>query len=236
MVKLEKSIVAVLVIISCTLAMAESARSLWNKGVKAEARQDYEAAYQYYKAVYGMHPDDLKYRVAFERVRFLAAASLVKRAQTIREQGQMEQALQLFAKAEEIDPSNDLARQESQRTQELIKTPSAQEPALRKNDQQPATPASSEHSPFRSLEDTEEPIELCSISRAPLEALKLSRDIKTIYETLGRIAGINVLFDSEFASRTLSIELRGVTSAQCSGIAVPYLLARRDSEYHFCGR
>src|SRR4051812_40860226 len=57
----------------CTvLASAESPSSLYNKGKKAEARQDYIAAYDFYKQAYDQKPEELKYRVSFQRLRFLA--------------------------------------------------------------------------------------------------------------------------------------------------------------------
>lgn len=174
----------------------------------AEARQDYEAAYEYYTAAHDKRPGDLKYQVAYERTRFLAAASKVKRGQLMREQGHLQEALQLFLKAVEIDPSNDLARQESQRTEELIKAPPSSA-----NQQKPAA-----RSVERSLDDPEEPVQLCAISSAPVQALKLSGDIKTLYETVARIAGINVLFDPELQSRTFSIDLREITLRQALNI------------------
>ena len=183
--------------------MAESPKSLWKKGVNAEAHNDYEVAYQYYKAACDMRPDDLTYRVAFERIRFLAAASKIKRAQAMREQGQLQPALQLFAEAAQIDPSNDLARQEMRRTEDQIKQ--------LQDGEKPAGPQSAEHPKSQSLEDAEGPVELCSISNAALEAVKLTGDIKTLYGTLARIAGLNVLFDPEFVSRSITLELRGVT-------------------------
>lgn len=208
MLSLKQLLAALLAIFFCNLALAESPQSLWKKGAKAEAREDYETAYDYYNAAYAERPDDVKYRVAFERVRFLAAASKIKRAQKLREQGQLKDALLLFAKASEIDPSNDLARQEINQTEELIKPP----PTSQGSDYKSQTTKS------RSLEEAEEPVELCDISHLPLQSLKLTGDAKTIYETVARVAGINVLFDPEYTSRPLTIDLRGVTLQQALSI------------------
>jgi general secretion pathway protein D len=200
---LKISLAILLLLLVGSAAMAESPKSLWKKGVNAEAHKDYEVAYQYYKAAYDKRPGDLTYSVAFERTRFLAAASKIKRAQAMREQGQLQPALQLFMKAAQIDPSNDLARQEMLRTEDQIKQLQGAE--------KPGSPQSAERAKSQSLEDAEGPVELCSISNAPLEALKLSGDIKALYGTLTRIAGLNVLFDPDFTSHPLSLELRGVT-------------------------
>ena len=80
------------VLFCSALVGAESAKSFHQKGTKAEARQDYEAAYEYYKQAYDLKPTEIKYRVPFERTRFLAAASKVRRAQKLRDQGKLQEA------------------------------------------------------------------------------------------------------------------------------------------------
>ena len=110
----------ILFLFAAFLSAAESAKTLYQKGAKAEARQDYEAAYEFYKAAYQQKPDDLRYRVPYERTRMLAAASKIKRGQKLRDQGMMAEALVLFQQAGETDPSNDLAAQEIRRTQQMI--------------------------------------------------------------------------------------------------------------------
>src|SRR5690348_17388862 len=41
--------------------------------------------------------------------------------------------------------------------------------------------------------------------------LKLTEDTKVIYETVGKLAGINVLFDPDYTSRRIKIDLNIVT-------------------------
>ncbi len=53
-------------------------------------------------------------------------------------------------------------------------------------------------------------MELAPIANTPI-TLKLSADSKTIYETIGKLAGINVLFDPDYTSRNIRVELNGVT-------------------------
>jgi len=55
-----RTVAFILILLSSVLMTAESVHSLYNKGVKAEARQDYEAAYQYYKEAYDKRPEDRK--------------------------------------------------------------------------------------------------------------------------------------------------------------------------------
>src|SRR5438045_9035542 len=112
---------AVVILLSSIGTVGESVRSLCSKGVKAEARQDYEAAYDFYKAAYTKEPSNLKYRVPYERTRFLAASVKVRKGEKLRDQGKLQEALELFQKAAEIDPSNELAAQQIRRTQQIMK-------------------------------------------------------------------------------------------------------------------
>ena len=58
--------------------ISESAKSLYNKGKDAEAKQNYEQAYEYYKQAYDQKPQDLAIRASFERLRFLVYSQVMK--------------------------------------------------------------------------------------------------------------------------------------------------------------
>src|SRR5499427_7932761 len=179
---------------------ADQAKSLYDKGADAEARQDYEQAYDFYKQAYGLKPKDLKYRASYERTKFLSAASHFHRGQILRDGGKLEEAVAEFQKALEIDPSSFIAQQELRRTQQMIKQASNPQPEA----------SSGDTALRRRLESAQGPVELAPISNVPI-TLKLTEDTKVIYETIGKLAGINVLFDPEYNSRRVRIELNGVT-------------------------
>ncbi len=181
-------------------AFADQAKTLWSKGADAEARQNYEQAFDYYKQAYALKPKDLKYRASYERTRFLSAASHVHRGQILRDGGKLEEALAEFQKALEIDASSFIAQQELKRTQQMIEEA--------KNPQPQAKAGAS--ALRRRLESAQGPVELAPISNVPI-TLKMTEDTKVIYETIGKLAGINVLFDPEYNSRRVKIELNGVT-------------------------
>ena len=75
--RLMPAAVALLVLVVILPAIADKAKTLYEKGQDAEARQNYEAAYNLYKQAYDLRPKDLRYRSGFERMRFKAAATLV---------------------------------------------------------------------------------------------------------------------------------------------------------------
>ncbi len=197
-----------LVVLAITLpAIADKAHSLWNRGKDAEARQDYEKAYDYYQEAFSLKSKDLRYRAAYERIKFLAAASHVHRGQIMRDSGKLDEALVEFQKAALIDPSSFIAQQEVRRTQEMIN----------KAANPPTAVAPPPDALRRKLAEAQGPVELATISNVPI-TLKLTEDTKVIYETVGKLAGINVLFDPDYTSRKIRIELNGVTLEDALGI------------------
>ena len=189
-----------LAITSLSLA-ADNAKALFNKGREAEARQNYEQAFDFYKRAYDLKPTNLAYRTSCDRLRFLAAASHVHRGQLLREAGQLDTALAEFQNAVTIDPSSAIAKQELQRTQQMID-------AAKAAPSKSAAPSSNFLQ--KRLEEAGGPVELASISNVPIN-LKITEDSKVIYETVGKLAGINVLFDPDYTSRRIKIELNNVS-------------------------
>ncbi|MFL6310660.1 MAG: cohesin domain-containing protein [Terriglobales bacterium] len=195
----------ILFLFAAFLSAAESAKDLFQKGVKAEARQDYEAAFEFYKAAYQQKPENLKYRVPFERTRMLSGASKIKRGQKLRDQGNLQEALTVFQQALEVDPSNDLAAQEIRRTQLMMQKGGGQATSAPPGRQE-------EEDPLRKrLENASSPVALAQFPDSPITALEMTEDSKVAYETIGKLAGINVLFDPDYTSRRLSIKLKGVS-------------------------
>ena len=198
----------VFVVLAVTIPLgAESAHSAYNKGMDAEKRQDYERAFEYYQEAYRQKPKDLRYRTAYEHTKFLAGAAHVHRGQLLRDGGKLDEALAEFQKASTIDPSSFIAQQELRRTQDMIN----------KAINPPQSVAPMPDSLRKRLAEAQGPVELSAISNVPI-TLKLTEDTKVIYETVGKLAGINVLFDPDYTSRKIRIELNGVTLEEALGI------------------
>jgi general secretion pathway protein D len=198
-------LVLLIALIATLPASADKAKSFYSKGQQAEARQDYEQAYKYFKQAYDLHPEQTQYRSAFERSKFLAAAAHVHHGQVLRDQGKLDEAMKEFQLAAMVDSSSGIAQQEINRTQRLIdkaRQPANGPPVSRAND-----------GLSESAQSIAGPVLLAPISQTPL-TLKLAEDSKTIYETIGKLAGINVLFDPDYTSRRIRIELNGVSLDQ----------------------
>ncbi len=193
-----------LILVLALPAFANEAQSLYNKGRDAEARQNYEEAYQYFKQAYDLKPKDIRYRTSYERTKFLAAASHVHKGQILRDSGKLQEALDEFRKAYDIDPSSFIAQQEIRHTEDLIN-----------QSQQPPPPqAQAQQEMLKRLgERARGPVELKPISDQPI-TLHMTEDTKNIYTTLGKLAGINVLFDPDYVSRRITVDLNNVTLFQ----------------------
>jgi general secretion pathway protein D len=197
------AIALLVVAVTLPIGAADSAKSLYNKGKDAEARQNYEAAFDFYRQAYEQKPRDLAYRTSYERTRFLAAASHVHRGQLLRDAGKLQEALTEFQKAGEIDSSSFIAQQEIRRTQKMIiDAGSAPAPS---STERPATGLQ------KRVQEAQGPVDLAAIANIPITLRIGPEDTKIIYETVGKLAGINVLFDPDYTSRRIKIELNGVT-------------------------
>ena len=201
MKRLIRAAAMLLLVLAVTQAIAtDKAKTLYNKGKDAEARENYEQAYDYYKQAWDLKPTELAYKSAYDRLRFLAGASLVHRGQLLREAGQLDAALAEFQKAVEIDPSSAIAHQEIRHTKEMIDAAKSAPPKAS------APPSALQ----KRLSEAGGPVELSTISNVPIN-LKITEDSKVIYETVGKLAGINVLFDPDYTSRRIKIELNNVS-------------------------
>jgi len=188
-------------VITLPAASADKAKELFNKGQDAEARQNPEQAYEFFKQAYDLKPKDLRYRASFERSRFEAAASIVHRGQQMREDGKLDEAVAAFQKAMAIDPSLFIAKQELTRTLKII------------NDQKnpPPQAAGPPSSLERRVHEAAGPVELAAISNTPITVKMLATKSDVVYRTVGQLAGINVLFDPDYTARVINVDLNGVT-------------------------
>ncbi|MFZ0958935.1 MAG: cohesin domain-containing protein [Candidatus Sulfotelmatobacter sp.] len=185
-------------------ATADKAKTLYEQGQDAEARQNYEGAYDFYKQAYDLKPKDLRYRTSLARARFEAAAAVVHRGQKLRDEGKLDDAVAAFQKATSIDPSLFIAQQELARTLKMIEN-------LRNPKPQSAGPPSRLEQEVR---DAAGPVELAPISNTPITVKMLATKSDVVYRTIGQLAGINVLLDPDYTPRVINVDLNGVTLEQ----------------------
>ena len=200
--RLKRPALLLLLVAAVTLpAIADKAKDLFNQGQDAEARQQYETAYGFFKQAYDLKPKDLRYRASFERIRFEAAASMVHTGQKLRDDGKLDEAVAEFQKALAIDPSLFIAKQELIRTQKMI------------NDLHNPPPQAVGIPPglARRVHEAAGPVELTPISNVPVTLKMLATKSDVVYRTVGQLAGINVLFDPDYTPRAINVDLNGVS-------------------------
>ena len=198
---MRRSVHYAVLLVALTLALpavADKAKSLYNKGRDAEASQKYEDAYDFFRQAYALKPKEVRYRVSYERTRFLAAAAHVHQGQILRDGGKLQEAVDEFQKAADIDPSSFIARQELRRTQDMLNGAAVPASAIPPDEIQ------------SKLQDAQGPAVLAQIAPTPITFVS-SEEARMIFQTIGQIAGVNVLFDSDYTSKRISVKLNNVT-------------------------
>ena len=191
----------ILVVAFSLSAHADQASAAFKHGVQAESKNNYDEAFQKYSEAHDFKPRDPKYFAAFTRMRFYAATEHVRRGQLLRDQGKLQEAGVEFQKAADIDPTNFAAKGEARRIEELIK----------KQQQQAQGEAARKELPLDKMaQDAAGPVELQPLSNTLIN-LRLTENATMVYKTIARLAGINVLFDQDYKTQKITVELNDVT-------------------------
>ncbi len=183
----------------CLAAQSPSAKSLYQQGQLAENKGDIITAYEDYEQAFEKDPKNLRYKASRDRTFSAAGSAYVDRGENLLEQGGNDAAAMTdFLRALVVDPSNDLARQDIQKLKEKLSVP--------KPEQETSIPPG-EASELNSIAP---PVQLKPVSTEPI-TLHMTEDSKIIYETVGKAAGINVLFDPEYTSKRIQVDLANVS-------------------------
>jgi general secretion pathway protein D len=178
----------------------------YQQGRKAETLQDYDAAFEYYQKALKSEPGNAEYMIKFNQARFEAGALHVKQGVKLRERGDLQGAAGEFQRAEAIDPSSPIAEQELRKTAEMIGEKN------RAADAAAEPPPDPHDQPLASS-----PPEIKPLSRAPIN-LKMSNEAKIVFDTIGKLAGLTIIYDPDFPARRITTELNNVTLEQALDI------------------
>ena len=204
---------AVMVVAGLAEARNRKGDKFVKEGDLAEAKQDYAAALELYEEALKTEPRDPGYLLLVRKSRFRAGQARVDSGQKLRNEGKLEEALREFQRAFALDPSSSIAEQELKRTYQMIERLKSGET---KQEDAALTPAAI------SRKDTEErmaalqPVpELKATSRLPANLKINNQPAKTLYETVAKLAGLNVLFDQDFITsnqgKNFSLDLNNAT-------------------------
>src|SRR5713226_4574748 len=175
----------------------------YNQGKKAETIQDYDAAFAYYQKAAKADPYNANYKIKLNRIRFEASELHVKRGVELRKQGDLQGAAGEFQRAQAMDPSSPVADQELRKTVEMIAEKN------RAADAAAEPPPDPNETPLAAS-----PPEIKPLSRAPINLKMPNQEAKIIFDTIGKLAGLTVIYDPDFPARRISVELNNVTLEQ----------------------
>jgi general secretion pathway protein D len=179
----------------------------YKAGEKALDLKDYDTAVDYYGKALAADPHNAYYRIKMNEARFEAGQQHLHQGLKLRDKGDLQAAISEFQRAQVFDPSSVVADQELKKTLDMLaeRTRAAQ--------QQEEEPLTENGEPGLASQ----PPELKPLSRAPIN-LKMSNDAKIIFDTIGKLAGLTVIYDPDLQSRRITAELNNVTLEQALDI------------------
>jgi general secretion pathway protein D len=192
--------------ISLVAAGCPKGKTDFNQGRKSQDLHDYDAAVDYYQKALNSDPANAEYKIKFDQARFDAGELHIKNGLKLRERGDLENAASEFHKATSMDQSSTVAEQELRKTIELI------------DGGKRAANAASEPAPDNGEEElASTPPQIKPLSRAPIN-LRMTNDAKIVFDTIGKLAGLTLVYDPDFPARRISVDLNNVTLEQALDI------------------
>jgi general secretion pathway protein D len=174
----------------------------YNQAAKAEELQDYDAALTYYQKAVKADPHNATYRIKLNQARFEAGQQHIKRGLELRKRGDLQAAAGEFQRALALDPGSSIAEQELNKTADMIAEQN------RRSEAGAEAPTDHNQQPLAAL-----PPEMKPLSRQPIN-FKSSNDAKVIFDTIGKLAGLTMVYDPDFPARRINVELNNVTLEQ----------------------
>lgn len=181
-----------------------AATMAYRRGTSAAQRSDWDAAVAHYRQAVQEDPDNPTYRIALERAMIQASLAHAAAGREFEEQGDLAAAVREYRRASEYEPAN---RQLAAKVAELDRLIRERIEASR-----PKSPI--EVMQERARRSSVEPV-LNPASREPLDVRFSNASVRDILNFIGRAAGINVTFTSDYRDPpAYSVHLEGVTLEQ----------------------
>lgn len=206
MMRLRFLLASLLVLTLSAAVYPDEARSAYKQGVHAESQKQYDAAFQAYKRAYSLKPNEPRYATAYLRSRTYAAAlhvangmKLLHQGEELRDDLKLQEALTEFQLAMDIDSTNYVAAQGVRETSAILKRQAESGPAA----------APPESPLIKLVGEAEGPVDIEPSPNTPI-TLRITNAADIIYRTIGKLAGINVLFDLDYKPQKITVELNEV--------------------------
>jgi general secretion pathway protein D len=189
----------------------------YSEGKAHELKKEWDEALELYGKALSEDPADIVYQMAEYKARFQAAQAHIDKGLKIRSQGLLGEALLEFQKAYAINPGSIVAEQEIRRTKEMIERERKRVQETGKSsavEERAMTPSERARKDANDRIDSILPVpELRPINQDPIN-LRMNATPKLLFETVAKLAGLNILWDPEYSPQTkgnVSVELSNAT-------------------------
>lgn len=183
------------------LAGTKKGDKLRNQARVEEVKGNLEHAYELTQQAVAEDAGDPAYTLQLNRIRFELGVQDINKARKLRDAGKLAEALAEFQKAYDVDPASDIAGQEMRITQEMIdreKNGGKGGGAAAKPDTSSLTPAAFARREQQERTDALMPVPRLRPLSNDLIDLKMATRPRTLFETVAKVAGINVVFDPDY--------------------------------------
>lgn len=171
----------------------------YREGRKAEARKDYDTAVINYEKALQYEPANPRYLIQNKLARTQSGFFHLNQGLRLLSEGRPEEAAGEFRRAASVDPTNETAKQQLTKVlTEQAAAKAAREKALKQAMTPPPAP------PLQAG------IQLKALPTEPLAHFRISGDSRKVFEALGQLADLNVVFNYDFQPRPLSLDLTRV--------------------------
>jgi general secretion pathway protein D len=179
-------------------------------GVLAEGRKEYDKALEYYEQALKEDPKEPTYELAARRARFESGTAHVEAGNKLQKAGEVEKALGEFQKAFAADPGSMIALQNMQQARELLEQ---KQKGLVPPGEKPLTSVEKAQKESLAMIASLLPVPELKPVTNQISLLKMNNQPpKVLYETVGKLAGINVLFDPQIQpGKNANLDLNNVT-------------------------
>lgn len=179
----------------------------YNKGRKAETLQDYDAALTFYEKALKADPNNAAYKIRLGQTRFEASEMHVKEGLRLKATGDLQGAAAQFQRAQAIDPSSPIAADELRKVLAQI----AQQTHAADGTPPPQEDESSKY--------LQMPPELKPLSPVSVTLHMPNADSKAVFDAIGKLAGLTVIYDPDYQSRKITVDLFNANLDQALEVA-----------------
>jgi general secretion pathway protein D len=182
-----KTIPAILTLVLLSLWGCATLSQTYKMGTQAAINKDWERAVELFEQAAMEHPKNSYYRLALIRARIQASRIHWVAAQNLAQEGRKDEAIDEYNKALAYDPQNIRIVEDIRRLErgEMVRQK-------------------------REFVPTKPPVMLKSVDK-PIDLKFTEASLQSIFTALGKLAGVNVLFDEQYRDQPYTTDMSGMS-------------------------